>query len=473
MRECRKLFCLFPAALALSLAACATHAPEPQQQPPAVVEEDPRTAGIRALLAESAWRASNDLSRTTGYAGRRETQVVLPDEPASAMALLRGYGHARAVDALENDINRALGQAALAVLPALRARIGQLRVNDVDALLGSDAASATGLLCEEDRDAAYAAWITALDASLGQVGYATSLAILVAQYNDIPNLSDIATPEIRPALQAQGFAGLCLRIAAEEQRMRDEPHLRPAGPVSLLLAPPKAGPEMMDPAPCLAGQQGAANEESAALKAAPATRAARRQEAAAARALDALLAVAISNATAALARPGGFQRDDAMRIALPPAAQPVADALAAAGQPEPAQRLLANLNIAAEITAGRAEPLLRQALANTRFSRAVDTLRGEDAPATRLFRQQQEEALFVAFSALVNDSLRRTLARDSQQELVTAHYRLTGEKAGFELEPHVRRCLLHGFFLQIGEEERAARADPARYGLDKLFRAAR
>ncbi|MFP5383313.1 MAG: DUF4197 family protein [Gammaproteobacteria bacterium] len=473
MPEQRRLRRLPVVVLAMALAACAgtgQHAFEaPDTAPP--IEEDPRAEGIRALLAESAWRAAHDLSRTTGYAGRNETRIAIPDELASVTALLRGYGHGRAVDALERDLDRALSLTAAAVLPALRTQIAQLPIRDVDALLQDQDASATRLLCEDGLDAMHAAWIAALDTGLAQSGYATSLAITVAQYNDIPTLADITAPDIRPALEAQGLAGLCHRMAAEEERMRTTPHLRPEGAVTRLLSPPAPAPEPAAPMACMPDAGVANGNEGAPAR--PATRAERKREAAAARALAAMLATALDDAANGLSRPGAFQRNDALRIGLPPAAQAAADALAAAGQPEPGQRLLFSINAAAEISAARAGPLLHHALANTRFDHATHTLHEDDASATRRYRQQNGDALFAAFATLVADALRRAGAPDREQELVSAHFRRTGEKISFELEPHVRRCLLHGIYLQAGEAERAVRADPGRHGLGRLFRAAR
>lgn len=473
--EQRRMRCLPVVVLAVALGACAGtghHAVEaPAQDTTPATEEDPRAEGIRALLAESAWRAAHDLSRTTGYAGRSETRIAIPAELASVTALLRGYGHGRAVDALERDLDRALSLTAAAVLPALRTQIAQLPIGDVDALLQDPDASATRLLCNDGRDNMQAAWVAALDTGLAQAGYETSLAILVAQYNDIPTLADITAPDIKPALEAQGLAGLCHRMAAEEQRMRTTPHLRPEGAVSELLAPPAPVPAPAAPMACMPDAGIANGEPGAPVR--PATRAERKREAAAARALAAMLATALDDAASGLSRPGAFQRNDALRIGLPPTAQAAADALAAAGQPEPGQRLLFSINAAAEISAARAGPLLHHALANTRFDHATQTLHEDDVSATRLYRQQNGGALFAAFATLVADALRRAGAHDREQELVSAHFRRTGEKIGFELEPHVRRCLLHGIYLQAGEAERAVRADPGRYGLDRLFRAAR
>ena len=135
-------------------------------------------------------------------------------------------------------LGRGLERTAARAMPVLEEAIARLDIRDTDALMRGRDGVATKLLCEAERENLVRDYATQLKFGLSEAGYYTSLDILVKRYNQIPVLSDIAAPDVEPELRERGVNGICLRMADEEARMRNDPEARPAGAVQQLFARP-------------------------------------------------------------------------------------------------------------------------------------------------------------------------------------------------------------------------------------------
>lgn len=453
-----------PGIVCLALACCAL----PAQAELSVVRdptpdlayrsgEGEQADGLRALLAESARLAGIDLSRPAGYARSDDTRLPPPPEMKAIATVMLMYGYNRYTASLQDDINRGLERTAARVVPAVEAAAAQLALRDVPALAAGSEPRATELLCGEGREVLTREYATALKFGLAEAGYYDNLKLLVETYNSIPTVADLpAAPELEPFAREYGVKGLCLRMADHERRLREDPSLRQGEAVRRLLG----GPGVTAPV--------------AAPEAGPAVRDRKRdkQEARAAEALQELLGLSIVAAQRAQSRPGGYLKTPAIRLTLPEPLQPAATALAAAGAPEYAEDLVIDMNVAAEISAGKALPLLQQAHEALVWRDALVTLQGDGSAAMRAYRRQSEAKLLAALQPIVQESLRRAGAIDSHRTLLDFYHRKTGAaKIAFDLELYVRERVLEGLYWRIGEEEARLRQAPPEEASKKLRRA--
>lgn len=176
-----------------------------------------------------------------------------------------------------------------------------------------------------------------------------------------------------------------------------------------------------------------------------------------------LLTLSSQRAFATLLQPGGFYDDRLARIELPPEiGGPRAGSVVAAILSTSLVRnqLLEILNDAAVEGAGRAAPLVADAIRNFTVADAVSIVRAASGDAaTRALRGQMGDALVTAMFPEIGTALR--LADDPL--LGRVMQAATGiDIAG--LGQHVAREAADGIYAAMGREEEAIRADPQATG---------
>lgn len=206
-------------------------------------DEGEAADGIRALLLESAARATADLSRPNGYQRYDATRLPFPGAADTIVSLLRAYGYGSLADPVLADINRGVEITAGKAMPVLGNAIAQLGITDIRSVIDGGPHAATDLLCGDAPASPVRAdllreYATVLNAGLADAGYYHSLKILIDQYNSIPVLSDIAGLELEPEIRERGLDGICRRMALEEARMRDDPGARPNDAIRHLFVRP-------------------------------------------------------------------------------------------------------------------------------------------------------------------------------------------------------------------------------------------
>ncbi len=400
---------------------------------------------VRALLAETARRATADLALPKGYDRFDDTRLPVPQAAQPTTSLMLAAGHGRLVDQLMADINRGVELAAGKSMPLFTQLIAQRTFLDADALLEGTAPTATALLCD-DRATLEEAWAPVLHAALDEAGYFRAQRILVDNYNAIPVLSDIEGFDVEPELRQRGINGICLRMLVEEARLRQE---SPAFLLPAATSEPLAAPVT-------------------AVTAKPS-----RAERAAIAVVRELLEVAGSRAVASLARPGGYLKNPALRIGLPEPLQAAAAALREAGQGRVVDDLESDLNVSAEIAAPQMWPTLQQSIKRLPVRDAQIVLHGaDDTAATQVLRNHGEGTLVAALRAVMPDTLRRTGTQDSLQAFNEQYRQLRGEKLpAVDIEQHVVDGAANGLYAAIGNEETLVRQVPEKRSTQRLRKA--
>lgn len=174
------------------------------------------------------------------------------------------------------------------------------------------------------------------------------------------------------------------------------------------------------------------------------------------------LRLATDSVVAALAQPGAFLDDPAIRIPLPGGLEGVRRGLVGAGLGPLVLDLEQRMNRAAEQAVPEARAVFREALAATTIEDAQGILTGPDDSATRYFATRMGPLLAERMAPIVDAELREAGA-------VQAFDAFVAQYAALPLMPDIRGSLtghvvdgaLAGFFHYMAEEERAIRHDPA------------
>lgn len=177
--------------------------------------------------------------------------------------------------------------------------------------------------------------------------------------------------------------------------------------------------------------------------------------------VKALLGQASDHALDQLAKPGAFSADEAIRIALPGAAN-LGKLLDLAHRSGLAGDLNGSLNRAAEQAAAQAKPIFRAAIDRASFSDAVEMARGGDTGATDYLKKSTGTAVQAQLLPLVRTALQQSgvLAQASQLSAL-----------GFDearLSDYVAGKTSEGIFTYVGREEAKLRKDPIGAGRSLL-----
>jgi hypothetical protein len=92
---------------------------------------------------------------------------------------------------------------------------------------------------------------------------------------------------------------------------------------------------------------------------------------------------------------------------------------------------------------------------------AVSILKGADTAATSFLRSNTTASLTTAFKPVIQESLEKTGAAKNWTSLMTAYNKISFQKVNTDLAGYVTEKALQALFMQIADEEKLIRKDPA------------
>lgn len=173
------------------------------------------------------------------------------------------------------------------------------------------------------------------------------------------------------------------------------------------------------------------------------------------------LAVGSERAIQALAAPGGYLNDPAVRIPLPPALRHAEKTLRALGQERLIDDFNATMNRAAEAAVPQGATIIGDAIRELSIADAQKLLGGADDAATQYFREKTSTRLAELMHPIVQQATAQTGVTQTWKQ-VSRHAgpaaSLLGDSA--DLDRYVTDKTLEGLFVKLAEEERAIRQNP-------------
>jgi hypothetical protein len=157
----------------------------------------------------------------------------------------------------------------------------------------------------------------------------------------------------------------------------------------------------------------------------------------------------------------GFFKNAAIKILLPPEAKQVEKTLRSLGMGKLVDDALLSMNRAAEDAAKSAAPIFVHAVKEMTVQDAWGILKGSDTAATAYMRSKTTPALTAAFRPVIEQSVQKTNATKYWNTLFINYNKFATQKVNPDLAAYVTEKALAGMFIQLGEEEKKIRKDPA------------
>jgi hypothetical protein len=149
------------------------------------------------------------------------------------------------------------------------------------------------------------------------------------------------------------------------------------------------------------------------------------------------------------------------KILIPADAQKVIDKVKLVpGFQDVEQKLINQMNEAAEIAAKKATPIFTNAITSMSFKDATAILKGPENAATQYLETSSRKPLYDAFLPVIQQSLDEVNAREYWQTVVTAYNKIPFvKKMNPALDDHVNNKALDGLFSLIAVKEKGIRTD--------------
>ena len=188
------------------------------------------------------------------------------------------------------------------------------------------------------------------------------------------------------------------------------------------------------------------------------------------------LIVGIEKAVANLGAENGFYKNEALKLLLPPEAQPIMKniKMVPGGQGLVDKTVLA-MNRTAEDAVKEATPIFKTAITNMSVTDAVGILFGNNNAATEYLRKTTYSQLKAAFAPKVKTSLDKPLVANASttetwNTLSSGYNKVAKTTAGsiygmktvnVDMENYVTEKALDALFIKVADEEKAIRSNPS------------
>jgi len=168
----------------------------------------------------------------------------------------------------------------------------------------------------------------------------------------------------------------------------------------------------------------------------------------------------IESAVTQLSTQNGYL-ESPYKILIPADAQKVIDKVKLVpGFQDVEQKLINQMNEAAEIAAKKATPIFANAITSMSFKDATAILKGPENAATQYLETSSRKPLYDAFLPVIQQSLDEVNAREYWKTVVTAYNKIPFvKKMNPALDDHVNNKALDGLFSLIAVKEKGIRTD--------------
>ena len=173
------------------------------------------------------------------------------------------------------------------------------------------------------------------------------------------------------------------------------------------------------------------------------------------------LQVSTAKAVAVTGKPGGFLKNQAIKIPLPPKLKTVGAGMRMIGMGAQVDELEVGMNRAAEQATPFAKQIFLNAVKKMTFDDARKILTGGDTAATVYFQRTSTDDLSTAFTPIVQRSMRNVGVVQQYNRVLASAPDGSALAGQFDLNKYVVGKTLDGLFLILGEEEKKIRKNPA------------
>lgn len=174
------------------------------------------------------------------------------------------------------------------------------------------------------------------------------------------------------------------------------------------------------------------------------------------------LNIGIDNAVKKASAPGGYSKNDLIKIRFPQQLSMVEKGLRAVGMGPKVDDFEKSVNQAAEAAAPQARGALLDAVMGMSFADAQGILKSSDTAATDYFKKTTWDRLYQAVSPSMKKALDRYSVSQKYDQLLQAYNKipLAAKPKLISADQYSTTKALDGLFLLIAEQEKIIRTDP-------------
>lgn len=181
------------------------------------------------------------------------------------------------------------------------------------------------------------------------------------------------------------------------------------------------------------------------------------------------LSIGTGNAVVDVSHVGGYFKNQAIKILLPPEIQKTTNALRKFGFGKVVDDFERSMNSAAEQAAPQAKAIFLDAIRNMSFADARRILNGYDSAATHYLRKTTSQRLTSLLRPIITDSMNKVGVTRLYKQMVEPLKMLPiASPVPVDLDAYVTDKALRGLFIMVAEEEKKIRRDPAARVTDLL-----
>ncbi len=180
------------------------------------------------------------------------------------------------------------------------------------------------------------------------------------------------------------------------------------------------------------------------------------------------LRVATDTTTKSLGKAGGFFKDQAIKILMPPEAVKVEKTLRSIGAGSLVDKAILSMNTAAESAAGDVGEIFLTAIKQMTLTDGLNILRGGDHAATDYLKKTTTAILVERMKPVIQSSLSKVKADKYWTDVFSKYNMISSQKVDTDLTSYVTGKALDGMFYNISLQEAKIRKDPAAQVTDIL-----
>jgi hypothetical protein len=174
------------------------------------------------------------------------------------------------------------------------------------------------------------------------------------------------------------------------------------------------------------------------------------------------LSIGTGNAVVDVSHVGGYFKNQAIKILLPPEIQKATSALRQFGFGKVVDDFEHSMNTAAEQAAPKAKAIFIDAITQMTFDDARRILNGPDTAATDYLRAKTSIAIAGLFRPIITDSMNKVGVTRLYKQMVKPLKMLPiASPVPVDLDAYVTEKALNGLFTMVAEEEKKIRLNPA------------
>ncbi len=182
--------------------------------------------GLREALEVGSRRAIDTVSKEGGYLNNPKIRIPLPPRVQQASDIMKKFGMSELADEFETSINEAAEKAAPQAKELMVNAIKGITIDDAKNILRGEDDAATRYFEEKTRPQLEDLFSPVVDDSLNQVGATRYYNQLDDRMQAVPLVGQNLNLDLTDYVTQEALNGLFIMLAAEEQKIRENPAAR-------------------------------------------------------------------------------------------------------------------------------------------------------------------------------------------------------------------------------------------------------